>query len=363
VGMSDDPLSVKSGSSRQDVEGELSAEDRSRADTDQTDADTDQSASDVDQTASERDQRASDRDQASADADQAESDKTHRSRSGWAETRRARARSAIERDIATHARIGSSRVRDHVAELRDRAADERDATADARDKLAAALDAELASLEDTDSTTAEGQTDALAEALQNRRAAAAARERAAFARVAAARDRKAARTDRRRAAVDRERANAEIALEGTDYLTGALGRRAGLAALTRELARTRRAQQPLLIAFIDVDGLKALNDEHGHLAGDDILRAVVKSLEGMLRSYDVVIRYGGDEFICALCDQVPTNINSRFEDVFAEFSQIHHTHVSVGVAEAQANESPEDLIARADAAMIAARDARRGRHR
>jgi diguanylate cyclase (GGDEF)-like protein len=254
-------------------------------------------------------------------------------------------------------------VRDHVAELRDRAADDRDAAADARDRLAAALDAELASLERAVPAGPEGQPDALAEALQNRRHAAAARERAAIARVAAARDRQAARADRRRAAVDRETASAEIALEGTDYLTGALGRRAGLAALTRELARTRRAQQPLLIAFIDVDGLKALNDEHGHPAGDAILRAVVKSLESMLRSYDVVIRYGGDEFICVLCDQVAASIHSRFENVFAEFSHVHHTDVSVGVAEAQAGESLEALIARADAAMIAARDARRGRHR
>jgi diguanylate cyclase (GGDEF)-like protein len=83
----------------------------------------------------------------------------------------------------------------------------------------------------------------------------------------------------------------------------------------------------------------------------------------MLRSYDVVIRYGGDEFICVLCDQVAANMHSRFENVFAEFSHVHHTHVSVGVAEAQAGQSLEALIARADAAMIAARDARRGRHR
>ena len=82
--------------------------------------------------------------------------------------------------------------------------------------------------------------------------------------------------------------------------------------MTRDLARARRAQQPLLVAFVDVDGLKAVNDEYGHAAGDTLLRAVVTALSSMLRPYDVVIRYGGDEFICVLCDEVASNIESRF---------------------------------------------------
>jgi diguanylate cyclase (GGDEF)-like protein len=338
---------------------DLSDIDQGSSEADQGASDTDQGASDVDQSASERDQRASDRDQVAADRDQAESDLTHAA--SWAESRRTRAHSTIERDIATHARLESSRVRDQVAELRDRAAEERDAAADARDQLAAALDGELEALEHGDVTLVDGPEAVLADALAARRLAGRSRSRAAIARRTAAHDRQAARADRQHAALDREMANAEIALEGRDYLTGMLRRRAGLAALTRELARARRLQQPLLVAFADVDELKAVNDEHGHAAGDEILRAAAQALAGMMRQYDVVIRYGGDEFVCVLCDQVASNVESRFDVVIAEFAASHGKRLSVGLAEAGPDELPEELIARADAAMIAARQDRRSR--
>jgi diguanylate cyclase (GGDEF)-like protein len=337
--------------------------DRASAEVDRASAEADQTASDIDQGASERDQRASDRDQAAADIDRAESDGTGDSGASWAGTRRARTQSTIERDIAAHARVESSRGRDHVAELRDRAARERDAAADARDKLAAALDAEMAELEAAAATGGDAQDGARPEVLQARRLATGARERAASARAAAAHDRQAARADRRRAAVDRETANAELALEGADYLTGALRRRAGLRALTRELARARRAQQPLLVAFVDVDGLKAINDAHGHAAGDAVLRAVATSLQDMLRGYDVVVRYGGDEFVCILCGQSSAEVSNRFESLIADFVRVHDMRLSVGFAESDADELPEQLIARADAAMIAAREDRQGHHR
>jgi len=341
----------------------LSGDDQSSADADQAGADVDQTASDVDQSASERDQRSSDRDQAAADIDQARSDRTRGSSASWAGTRRTRARNTKARDVASHARLASVHARDHVAELRDRAAEARDAAANTRDKLAATLDAETAAIEHADATTADGQSDPLAENLGHRRAAATARDRAAAARAEAARDRKAARADRRRAAIDRERASVELALEGADHLTGAMRRGAGMRALTRELARARRTQQSVLVAFVDVDGLKAVNDEHGHAAGDDLLRAVVTSLEGMLRPYDVVMRYGGDEFVCILCDQGSVEISGRFERAIANFERVHHTRISVGLAVAIADETPEDLVARADAAMIASRGQRQGDRR
>ena len=277
----------------------------------------------------------------------------------WGDTRRARAHGTLERDIATHARLESSRVRDEVADLRDLAAEERDVAANARDELAAALDAEMAEMELADVTLSDGVDAVLADALAARRLAAGARARAAVGRAAAARDRQAARADRRQAALDREMANAELALEGHDYLTGALRRRVGLVALTRELARAQRMQRPLLVAFVDVDGLKAVNDELGHAAGDTLLQAVVTSLQAMFRPYDIVIRHGGDEFVCVLADPVAGNVKSRFDQVAAEFELAHHAHLSVGFAEAMTDELPEALIARADLAMIAARRQRR----
>jgi len=355
--VSDETPHMESGSSGPSVERDLEDADQSSSGADQTAADMDQTASDVDQSASERDQRASDRDQAAADADQAEADAAHGT--SWDETRRSRSHSSLERDVSTHARLAAARGRDHIAELRDRNADARDAAANVRDELHAALDGEMAEMERVDATLTDDPDAVLAALMAARRLAAGARARAAIARTDAARDREAARADRRQATLDRETANAELAREGHDYLTGALRRRAGLARLTHELARARRAQQPLLVAFVDVDGLKAVNDEYGHAAGDRLLRAVAEALEGMLRPYDIVIRHGGDEFVCVLCDEMASNIESRFEAVLAKLATEHRARLSVGFTEARPDEPPEQVIARADAAMIAARQARR----
>src|SRR5438132_6245992 len=85
----------------------------------------------------------------------------------------------------------------------------------------------------------------------------------------------------------------------TDDLTGALRRGTGLAMLQRELDRARRVRgRGTIVAFIDVDGLKRLNDTDGHSAGDQLLRDVVAAIRERVRSYDLVIRYGGDEFVC-----------------------------------------------------------------
>lgn len=65
------------------------------------------------------------------------------------------------------------------------------------------------------------------------------------------------------------------------------------------MARARRLAQPLVLAFVDVDPLKAVDDTHGHAAGDRLLVAVAGALRSELRSHDLVIRWGGDEFICA----------------------------------------------------------------
>lgn len=78
-----------------------------------------------------------------------------------------------------------------------------------------------------------------------------------------------------------------------DELTGALRRGIGIHAARREVERSHRLDQPLVIAMIDVDGLKFVNDQRGHQAGDEILCRVVGALRSQMRTYDLVIRYGG----------------------------------------------------------------------
>lgn len=118
---------------------------------------------------------------------------------------------------------------------------------------------------------------------------------------------------------------------------------------------SRRTKQPLVVAFVDVDGLKWMNDNHGHAAGDQLLREVVRSIQQALRSYDVVARYGGDEFICALLGDLST-IHQRFVQVASKLRKATNgLTITTGLAQMLPEDSLEDLVGRADAAMIAAR--------
>src|SRR3989442_13696397 len=87
-----------------------------------------------------------------------------------------------------------------------------------------------------------------------------------------------------------------------DQLTGVLRRAAGISVAEREIARARRHNTPLSIAFVDLDGLKKANDRKGHAAGDAMLRGLSQALKDGLRAEDAVMRYGGEEFVCGLPD-------------------------------------------------------------
>lgn len=86
----------------------------------------------------------------------------------------------------------------------------------------------------------------------------------------------------------------------TDSLTGLPGRGLLMERLHGELSRAQRYDHPFAILFIDVDGLKSVNDTSGHSAGDQALRQLAGTLRMTIRSADVLGRYGGDEFICLL---------------------------------------------------------------
>ena len=82
-----------------------------------------------------------------------------------------------------------------------------------------------------------------------------------------------------------------------DVLTGLLNRRAIMDTLDKELSRSYRQQQPLCIAMCDIDFFKKINDNHGHLAGDHVIREVTQRINSALRPYDCAGRYGGEEFL------------------------------------------------------------------
>ena len=238
-------------------------------------------------------------DQTLADRDEAAGvqhvDKSSDGTNGYARTRRARSQSAHERDVAARSRTQTALVRDEAATHRDQMATERDAGARARDDLAETIDADIARHErerSAEHVEPLKGSEILRRAAGDRERAAASRTLAAEGREAADRDRDLAAADRELAARDRRIAAEELAAEGIDILTGAMRRRVGLAAIQRELDRTSRSGESLVVAFVDVDGLKSINDTVGHPAGDELLREVVSAITQYLRSYDVIARFG-----------------------------------------------------------------------
>jgi diguanylate cyclase (GGDEF)-like protein len=112
----------------------------------------------------------------------------------------------------------------------------------------------------------------------------------------------------------------------------------------------------MVIAFLDVDGLKEINDRDGHSAGDALLHEVGAALRIGLRSYDIVVRYGGDEFVCALPGSRLAEARSRFAHVQRVLVQaMSGASVSFGLAELQPGESVVEAIARADSEMYRSR--------
>jgi diguanylate cyclase (GGDEF)-like protein len=212
--------------------------------------------------------------------------------------------------------------RDAAAEERDRAAEERDFAAQVRDGVAAVGRANPYSHQ----------------------------------RELAAQDREEAAKDRRLAAKDREAASNELAGEGIDSLTGVMRRNVGLAAVQREMDRAERDGVPLVLAFVDLVGLKATNDTRGHSAGDRMLQDVAGCITDDLRTYDLVTRVGGDEFVCTLSGQSVAQAGRRYEEMALRLEQrASGARMTVGLAAQRAGDLLGDLVDRADRAMIDAR--------
>ncbi|MEC3949447.1 GGDEF domain-containing protein [Sphingobium sp. HWE2-09] len=148
-----------------------------------------------------------------------------------------------------------------------------------------------------------------------------------------------------------------------DPLTDVFNRRGLDEAATRAIAQARRHGRPLALVVCDLDGFKMLNDSHGHIAGDQALRGFAQLLNNAVRRGDVVGRMGGDEFGLLLLD---TDASAAAEVMERVRAQVGHLtlprfpeawlRASFGVSElAPADAQLEDLVARADAALYAAK--------
>jgi diguanylate cyclase (GGDEF)-like protein len=248
-------------------------------------------------------------------------------------------------------------VRSAATTVADRAARavRRDEQARARDVIAQARDA-LAEHHDTLIERHGGAAIALEDQL------AAMRLRAAADRARAAEDRDSAAADRAAAARDRAQLQDALRQAQHDPLTGAFGRELGMIAIEREINRARHADGRLVLVFVDVDGLKHVNDHDGHAAGDALLRTVVRAIETQLRSYDPIVRIGGDEFVCALSQTDLQDARSRFTQIRALIEEAHPSaSISAGFAVLGPEDTLEDLTSRGDDDLYKTRNRRSAR--
>jgi two-component system cell cycle response regulator len=149
----------------------------------------------------------------------------------------------------------------------------------------------------------------------------------------------------------------------TDALTGVLNRGAIMARLEDEVARATRERSVLSLGILDIDRFKDVNDVHGHLAGDSVLRDLVVRVGAVLRPYDLLGRYGGEEFLIVAPNADLAQAGVVFERVRAAVAARPfvvsdgplRSTVSVGGTSMGAGDSADELLSRADEALYRAK--------
>jgi diguanylate cyclase (GGDEF)-like protein len=159
----------------------------------------------------------------------------------------------------------------------------------------------------------------------------------------------------------RQRLEHERQLSRTDFLTGALNRRAFFEVAAAELARADRYQHPLSIIYIDLDDFKAVNDQLGHSVGDALLRTVASTIARSTRAIDATARMGGDEFIVLMPEtgqEAARLIAPRLQGALLKEMQAHQWPVTFSLGALTCNppsSSVDKLIGLADHLMYAAK--------
>jgi len=155
----------------------------------------------------------------------------------------------------------------------------------------------------------------------------------------------------------------------TDTLTGIANRRAIFEQLDSELSRAEREGKSISIAMLDIDHFKAVNDTYGHQAGDAVLKECVARITGSIRPYDMLGRYGGEEFLLVLpctgednaaivCERILGNVQARPLSVNGISIDVT---LSIGLATWSGREDADKLVAASDKALYMAKD--KGRNR
>ena len=155
-------------------------------------------------------------------------------------------------------------------------------------------------------------------------------------------------------------------LASTDTLTGAYNRRKFTDIFTNELQRNLRYNSTLTLIMFDIDHFKHINDEFGHAAGDAVLREMSQLVRGLIRANDVLVRWGGEEFIILLPQSehkaaaaMAEKLRSAIEGY--HFSGVPKVTVSFGVSEFRAGDTLESLCSRVDSALYRAKEEGRNR--
>ena len=361
---SDAALGPDADQAESDADQTGSDADQTGSDADQTGSDADQTGSDADQTAEDRDEADAVRDQRAADEDQAFADQLRNAtaesgaQEAYEASRLTRETTRIHR-LATHeararsagARVGTAAERDATSATRDETARRRGARTPAIDRTTAASEGPVAQ-----KTVSDEEFDTIEAAVARAREHIRARAEADRARAAA--DRERASEDRAEAARERARLQSELNNAHLDDLTGAFRREMGRLALTHEIDHARRGDGRFVIAFVDVDGMKTVNDREGHAAGDHVLRTLVSAMRSNLRSFDPVVRYGGDEFVCGLGGADLEEVERRFALIHRAVQSEVGVGISVGFAALAPGETLDDVTAKADAALLESKKGR-----
>lgn len=167
---------------------------------------------------------------------------------------------------------------------------------------------------------------------------------------------------------DQKRRIAELEeLSATDEMTGLPNRRAFVDAIRRSVAEAGRYGDAGVVIFVDLDGLKGINDAHGHAAGNAAIEAVARALQATVRATDLVARLHGDEFAVLLARSDPRRTSQLVARLRTQLDNVSFRHgnrrlkvsASLGATCYGSGVTVEDILASADHAMYEAKQVRR----